>query len=338
LLFFFSIYIYPQSYDFKYFIEDYQNIDADQSTILLKSQEWNWSPFNNQYYIPIGFTFRIEESTYDSIFISPQGFVNFFQNCNANESGQIVPPILYVYFSDFDDRGWWIGDGETPMTTIHYLTEGEIGNRIFKIEWNNVGFFDSVGEGDDFVNFQVWLYESDYRIEIHFGSNFITDTNDEDTWFNFDGPLMAWIYYTDCELTADEPDMLLVTGNENTPNHQFVTTEEFAMLNTQTIDNAPNKNTVYQFKPTSVGIEENSYSLNTNLYPTIAEDMLTSNFGKLPIQEYSIELYSLAGELLKTQNSTTVIETIDIASLPKGSYLIKVNGNELNQIFRFIKP
>ncbi|MEZ4885048.1 MAG: T9SS type A sorting domain-containing protein [Chitinophagales bacterium] len=294
---------------------------------------------NSQYYAPIGFIFEIEESQNDSIFISPQGFVNFFQNCNANQFGDVVPPILYAYFSAFDDRGWWFGDGETPMTTIHYLTEGEEGNRIFKIEWKNVGFFDSIGEGDDFVNFQVWLYESDNSIEIHFGASFITNTNDEDTWFYFDGPLMAWIYYTDCELTADEPDMLLITGDENNPNHQFVTTEEFVALGIKTIDNAPNKNMVYQFKPTSVDIEEeNDFASQLKLYPTIADNNLTLTFSKPIVQEYNIEVYTIEGELLKTQSSNTSNENIDVADLPKGLYLLKVRNQEWNQIFRFIKP
>lgn len=330
-------FLHGQSYEFNHFTKDYQNIDANQSTILLKSQDWSWSPSDVHFHIPIGFSFEVEEFKYDTVLVSPLGIVDFFQNCGINQFDEFPPPVLYVYFSDFDDRGWWIGDGETPMTTIHYLTEGEEGNRIFKIEWNNVGFFGSIGLGDDFVNFQVWLYETDHTIEIHFGKSNITDPNDEDTWFYFPGPLMNWVYYTGCVETPDA-EMLVVTGDANNPNHQFTTTEGFPALNPQTIDNAPNEGMVYQFKPTSVDIEENSLTSQLKLYPTIAEKELSLTFGNLPKQEYKIEVYSLEGELLLLQKTNKASEIINIANLPKGMYVVKVNGQYLNQISRFVKP
>lgn len=56
-----------------------------------------------------------------------------------------------------------------------FKMEGEVGDRIIKMEWVNAGLKN--GDPDDFVNFQVWLFETDARVEIHIGPNTITGTN-----------------------------------------------------------------------------------------------------------------------------------------------------------------
>jgi hypothetical protein len=56
-----------------------------------------------------------------------------------------------------------------------FLMEGEVGDRIIKLEWANAGFRD--GDEDDFVNFQVWLFEKDARVEVHIGPNSVIGPN-----------------------------------------------------------------------------------------------------------------------------------------------------------------
>ncbi|MDO5655921.1 MAG: hypothetical protein Q4G27_07255 [Flavobacteriaceae bacterium] len=69
------------------------------------------------------------------------------------------------------------GGGLSP---ISYVLEGEIGTRIFKMQYSNIGFREDIEANNistDFANFQLWLYESTNIIEVHFGESLITDNS-----------------------------------------------------------------------------------------------------------------------------------------------------------------
>ena len=64
------------------------------------------------------------------------------------------------------------------LSRIQHLTTGNAPNRICKIEWSNVGFYNEVygpGTAIQRANYQVWLYESDGAIEFRFGPNTVLD-------------------------------------------------------------------------------------------------------------------------------------------------------------------
>ena len=72
----------------------------------------------------------------------------------------------------------------TEGSTHRYETVGMAPNRIFKLEFNNVGFdyeMSLTGSAPSKAHFQIWLYEGG-TIEYHYGPNTITDLDAIDYW------------------------------------------------------------------------------------------------------------------------------------------------------------
>jgi len=72
----------------------------------------------------------------------------------------------------------------TEGSTHRYVTVGTAPNRIFKLEFNNVGFDHEMtwtGLAPSRAHFQIWLYEEG-TIEYHYGPNTVTDLEAIDFW------------------------------------------------------------------------------------------------------------------------------------------------------------
>jgi len=80
----------------------------------------------------------------------------------------------------------------------------------------------------------------------------------------------------------------------------------------------------------ALAIDENTNS-ELSIYPNPAQDFLQIN-SDTNIEK--IQIYNLQGQLVKTQKATT---TIDISTLPKGVFLIKIQLPEFEKTAMFIK-
>lgn len=61
---------------------------------------------------------------------------------------------------------------EEEFSTIRHQVDGTAPDRIFKMEWNNVGLYEELTyleTADVRMNYQMWLYEADGMIEFRFG-------------------------------------------------------------------------------------------------------------------------------------------------------------------------
>ena len=110
--------------------------------------------------IPIGFSFSFLGSSFDSVNINTDGFLFF------DEQYQHVGAASYqdLYCKELSNN---------QMSAITYAVEGTAGTQILKIEFKNCGVYE--GTGDDAINFQIWLHESNNSIEYHYGSHQISD-------------------------------------------------------------------------------------------------------------------------------------------------------------------
>ncbi|MBN4062208.1 PKD domain-containing protein [Bacteroidales bacterium AH-315-I05] len=132
--------------------------DLSGAVLLNNNQPWD----DQQYYIPIGFTFDFFDLNYDSVYVSDYVSFDVFSTY-----------VVDVLYADFVDR-----DDVNSVSPISYLLIGSAGNRILKIEWKNAGFYcENNGSPpmNDFVNVQLWLYEKDGDIEIHAGPTSVAD-------------------------------------------------------------------------------------------------------------------------------------------------------------------
>ena len=163
ILFFFTIgFSFCQDYSFTSFNQTFEELN--NPTTVTGNEVWEYP----DYEIPIGFDFSILNFTSDKIYFIEDGlagYISLSPNINSNI------PMLIPIGQDIKDRG---NNSTGSLSPISYKLIGQPGNRILKIEWKNVGFFGDQTE-NDYINFQVWLYENNNKIEYHYGDNDINN-------------------------------------------------------------------------------------------------------------------------------------------------------------------
>ncbi len=113
-----------------------------------------WSSFQS-HTVPIGFTFNFFGNNFTTIFIEGSGFTRFDVNYYY---------LLNPYTVEMQDAGT---GGPTSLSPLAYELTGTTPNRILKIQWENCEMANDPGS---FANFQLWLYETAYTIEVHIGN------------------------------------------------------------------------------------------------------------------------------------------------------------------------
>jgi len=161
--------LYSQQYTFYRQNAGYINLDLTATT-LTNSDTWDDTLFN----VPIGFDFSFYNTNFDILFVHSDGVIYF-----GKDPESIIPgdTIYKIYAFNVDMAG--LGPPESVnVSPIKYQITGEAGKRIFKLEWQNAGFKnDALAQ---YIHFQLWLYEENNDLEIHFGPNSpVADIYDE---------------------------------------------------------------------------------------------------------------------------------------------------------------
>ena len=306
-------------YEFSVFTETYENLD--NGTSLNNGQTWD----DPGYTIPLGFDFQIGSITLDTLFITEDGLGGIV----STQEFVDTPPvgILGPVFQDIIDRGF---TSAVSLSPISFQSDGEVGSRIVKIEWNNVGFFEN-NDGNDFINFQMWLYEGTNQIEYRYGPNEINDP--VNSFEDLSGLQVALIpLFPTEEGTNLQEDAYILSGDPSDP--------EFVIIpvgtNTESVDTfaltgtAPD-GTVYRFTPETLSIAENSLE-EINLFPNPSSDF----FRISNIQDDTrLEIYNNLGQRVLTFDEAA--DTYDISELSQGIYIVRIQSNATSTTRRLIK-
>ncbi|MEK6616027.1 MAG: hypothetical protein AABZ32_07945, partial [Bacteroidota bacterium] len=167
--------VVPQSwavpYTFSYSMGTYTNLVNPIS--INAGLTWDDPTFS----IPIGFNFTLWNNTISTINTDV-----FWLGGILTPSVSGIQPFL-GYLADITDRAStptnWDGMPGS-LSPISYEVTGTTGNKIFKMEWKNAGFYEDINNNSvstDYVNLQMWLYEGTNNIEIRFGNSSITQPN-----------------------------------------------------------------------------------------------------------------------------------------------------------------
>lgn len=273
----------------------------------------------NQYTIPIGFTFRIGGLSYTSAVIYANGQL-LFTSPNSTTKG------IFGFDADLMDRG-----GLATLSPISYLTTGVAGSRILKVEWRNAGFYDLMGSTpgnsypypNDFVNFQIWIYEGNNRVEVRIGSSNITASNSSDIFGATGGPTVGVI------------SNILANPNRYTGvvlQNQAATPTAVTLTNANTIPQltgVPASGTIYRFNSTVNGVSDALENAGVSVYPNPATDILTIEGLTAKQGTATLKIYDLLGKVIVSQElAISKNMPVNVSALAKGTYFLELTTAE----------
>ncbi len=317
-IFFFSLALNISAQSYQLTISNETYFDLVGSTSLNGNMTWDDPEFN----IPIGFSFQFFDQTYTELAILEIGVGGSLGIANNTTD---FSPLLLPYGADIIDRGYdFNADEPTPgsLSNISYLLEGTAGNRILKVEWNNVGFYTEIEQDNissDFTNFQMWLYEGTNNIEIRFGNNSITNLEasfDEQT-----GSIIGLIEEINLDTEEFTGEALVLRGPPETAEliEVFGDTDQILFL-----EGVIPSGTVYSFSE-SIGVstsESLDDLLKITTFPNPVTTHLEISMEDPNYQITTVSIHNLAGQLLKEVVYDQ--QPIDISFLNAGIYLLEI--------------
>lgn len=212
-------------------------------------------------------------------------------------------------------KGFIAGDG---TSSISYALDGTAGSRILKVRFKNVGM--EGGDENDFVNFQMWLYEDGSKMEVRIGPHQIADPTKVFV-SGVTGPSVG-IFLSDLAFTTDY-EVQFLDGNSANP-----TLSEELFNN---LDDVPAANTVYTFAHSTAGNGESITGKirSWNVYPNPGRGKYTiipGNEEKL----VSVEVFSLNGDLQRVflMQGLRAQPVIDISDMAPGMYMLMCRTSE----------
>lgn len=286
----------------------YENLE--DATSLNNGEIWD----DPGYAIPLGFMFSFGEDEFDTLFISSDGTGGSLSTEALLVGGtfSLLVPVL----QDIIDLGDF--DGDVSLSNISFKTDGSEGNRILKLEYNNVGFFEDE-TGSDFINVQVWLFESDNSIEFRYGPSSILNPNN--SYEGLSGLAVGVLPLINEDGLAIETAFLL-ENNPAAPDLVVIPAgQEIAQI--PALEGDIPSGMVYRFIPQILAVDEtNLNSITVFPNPTSGEIILNN------IQEpVSVSVTNQMGQLI---SFIDVYENaINLSALPSGIYFLEIK-NKMN--------
>lgn len=301
---------------FTTFNEPYVQLEG--GTSVTGTSSWDDPEVN----VPLGFDFTLFGETFSSLEFAGVGgqLVTSF-----NPTVQVILP----YGSDI------VNASTTELVSpITYLTEGEPGARIFKMQWDNVGFYNEQQSNDSYnniTNFQIWLHEGTNILEYRYGSNTIKEAS---LVHDFGRPLVAIVRNASLFDVSWE-SLWTLAGDPTNPTLVGHASGDFNFSQNELLNFEPPTGTVYQFS--AADVIESTVEINSDnkavLWPTIAtNDIQISNI------KGTYQIYNGVGQLIHTDKSQDSIETIDVSSWAQGHYIVKLEDGQTLKFLRSPNP
>lgn len=296
---------------------------------LNQGMYWDDDDFDN---IPIGFTFKIFNSTIDSLhLVSGNYFLTVpFDFNNVTHFTGIMPSAADLVDRDTSENA--------SFSPISYITTGVAPNRIFKIEWANAGFYNGVflGEYNDSTTFQIWLYENGHHIEIHYGaSNHVSDITD--LYDGANGPLFAIFDSLDVN-TGGVNIFYYINGNVANPYKDSLF--NLNLPNTPGINGIPTSGSVYRFSPKIIQTGGTGYSVFTkqeNYWIDYFAQTQMLHIDNLQSEACTYMITDAQGALIDKGTIPKGRKTITTQSYAQGMYIVTLLSQNNRASYKFIK-
>ena len=111
--------------------------------------------------IDIGFNFNFCGKSFNEIYCMGEDAFATFTLDTSNGYTDLSEYEIHCYSS--------VQLSTDYHSSITYQVEGASGNKVCKIQYDSLYFDDWSAEQDGYASFQLWLYEKNNSIEIHYG-------------------------------------------------------------------------------------------------------------------------------------------------------------------------
>lgn len=291
-------------------------------------------------YITLPFTFRYQNAAVNNVVISSEG------DLYLNGQKHLISDRGHITGINMDYKS--AGRGK-----VSYTTTGTVGNRIFKVEYKNVSRRGDT-QGNDTLNFQIWLHESDYAIEYRAGYCNVPQS----AFAKKQDDLSDGKDYVYCGLICNPGDLINWTDTVNSfyhftryRNEQFKDTTLLLSALTQSPEAPPTNPIVvdsflYGVYPVSgsvirFGIPGTNPTVVSRINPDMASaypnpsknGIFRINLKETPKPGAEIMVYEITGKLVRHLDITNKAVTVDLSSAPDGHYIARIiNGNTVGQL------
>lgn len=300
-------------YEGSVFTDEY--VSLQDPTLLAIEVGWD----DPELPIPLPFTFSFGDMQAFELNLGGTGEMLFAMDEIGNVNA------LWPLSLDVMDVSNAMTSDPEDVSTIGYQTEGNEPNRIFKIEWNNCGFYDEIsdfGTADIRVNWQVWLHEGSGMIEYRFGP---TTLNDEDLFNLLEGyPLTSGIILN-FDYEGYVGNMYTADGEATDPSWSLATDYYSWYYSGGGLTSVPQEGIGYRFNGTSTSIAESQVVNNAfQLFPNPASsNCVVSNLTETE-QKYSC--LSVAGKIVdQWMLAPQGTQRLDVSEYAPGLYVIQTD-------------
>lgn len=300
-----------QTYFFSVESAGYEPIQGGQALI---DDVWD----DPDLFIPIGFSFEFFSRTIQEVSLrSNFNIITLSENTITNTYS-----LFLLFGADLVDRGLADSIHLSPITR---KLEGNVGSRVMTVEWENAGFFGELlsnGTTNDYVNFQMKLFEANGDIVYHFGPSSITMPGL--AYSGQAGPAVGIAEDYDGDFDIVNGEIILLSGDPLDPD---VNTDYMNYFLNATIP----ENTVYRFSREPVGTVDPEVVRGENyFYPNPTTGTLQLNANLQENITFPLSVYAHDGRFVKRLEAATSYELSD---LPSGLYEIRfeLNGKMAGQ-------
>lgn len=284
-----------QYYDFSMRSNSYSNLS---NSTVISDDEWDYET----YFVNPSFKINAIGYELDSISLNETFFGFLFHD---NEIGYFYPLTVGI-----SSRG-------SGLSPISWQEEGTSPNKILKVEFKNAGL-DEDNNNTDFLNFQVWFYENDGTIEVHYGPSSI-DAQSYNPWSG-QGPIVGY--------ENNDVRGIFLEGDSSNPTVKLYS---YGINDEVYLSGMPSSGTVYVFGPRRFQISTPTISdaVSFSAYPNPFNNSLTITCNKTA----DITLTDINGRVIDNFTVDGKYE-LNTAYLSQGVYFLRCSNGSVMKIIK----
>ncbi len=186
----------------------------------------------------------------------------------------------------------------------HYTITGAPGDRLVIIEFKDTKFGHDFSSSD-FTNFQLWIYEKDGVVEMHYG-NIVVNNPDFSYYYQNGGPAVG---FRGQQLKGPPASPIADTG------YVYLSGE-------------PANGVIYRFAPKGLDVENTLRQREAlNIYPNPGNGIITIASRHKNPEHYTVNVFDASGRHIARMVISSHQNQVDISNEQPGMYFINVAHN-----------